>query len=103
MRNASKSELYDLANKEHEKHYAQIQGQIFATRVEFADLFYWSPQGTWRKRIIANRLWFHHYFVDMERIARKARMFLFLVTHHLVFQIVNFVLRHLGIQNSNYF
>ena len=74
MRNATSSEFKLFAEKNHMKHYAQIQGQIAATRLKFADLVYWSPQGYWQKRIPADVKWEKKYVQKMEDLAHESSM-----------------------------
>ena len=51
MRDKSQHDLFEYAEKHHREHLDQVQGQMSATGMDWADLVYWSPKGFWRKRI----------------------------------------------------
>ena len=77
MRNANRHALEDFAEKQHERHGPQVQGQLAATRLPWCDLVYWSPRGLWKKRIMRDVLWarinlraLEHVFIEVYKPAR---------------------------------
>ena len=67
MRDKSQQDLVEFAERQHTQHFDQVQGQMAATGMDWADLVYWSPKGFWRRRIKLNYGWISQVQPILER------------------------------------